>query len=157
MKTEIRVISPAPRPSSRGGTAGPTAETNPSAGLTTSRSSTGVTRSGSRKKYVHQAVSIRPIQNSVVDVYWMLAFGVMGYFLKMYGFEVGPIILGVILGPLMDVSYRRAMIAAQDDVPAFLWEFVANPISLVLTIATLLLLASQTPLLRKRRAATQPT
>ena len=50
MKTEMRVISPPPRPSSRGGTAGPTAETTPSAGLITSRSSSGVTRTGSRKK-----------------------------------------------------------------------------------------------------------
>ncbi len=50
MKTETRVISAGPRPSSRGGTAGPTAETTPSAGLTTSLSSTGVTLSGSRKK-----------------------------------------------------------------------------------------------------------
>ena len=50
MNTEMRVISALPSPSSRGGTAGPTAEITPSAGLTTSRSSTGVTRSGSRKK-----------------------------------------------------------------------------------------------------------
>jgi hypothetical protein len=48
MNTEIRVISAVPRLSSRGGTAGPTAETTPSAGLITSLSSTGVTRSGSR-------------------------------------------------------------------------------------------------------------
>src|SRR5690606_15575266 len=86
------------------------------------------------------AVGAYAVQNSIADVYWMLAFGILGYFLKMYGFEMGPIILGVILGPLMDASYRRAMIAAQDNVPAFLWEFVANPISLVLTLATLLLL-----------------
>ncbi|HLT01223.1 MAG TPA: tripartite tricarboxylate transporter permease, partial [Geminicoccaceae bacterium] len=39
------------------------------------------------------------VQNSIADVYWMLAFGILGYFLKMYGFEMGPIILGVILGP----------------------------------------------------------
>ena len=50
MKTEMRVISPEPRPSSRGGMPGPTEETMPSAGLTTSRSSVGVTRTGSRKK-----------------------------------------------------------------------------------------------------------
>ena len=43
MNTEMRVISTLPRPSSRGGTAGPTAEMMPSAGLTTRRSSTGVT------------------------------------------------------------------------------------------------------------------
>jgi putative tricarboxylic transport membrane protein len=101
------------------------------------------------------------IQNSVTDVYWMLAFGVLGYFMKMYGYEVGPVILGVILGPLMDVSYRRAMIGAQDSVPTFLWEFLINPISLVLTVSIVLLLLSQTPLwgslkgkfARSRRAA----
>ena len=41
----------------------------------------------------------------------------------MYGFQVGPVILGIILGPLMDVSYRRAMISTGDDPLAFLGEF----------------------------------
>jgi len=50
MNTEMRRSSSLPRPSSFGGTAGPTRETLPSAGLTTSRSSSGVTRGGSRKK-----------------------------------------------------------------------------------------------------------
>lgn len=91
------------------------------------------------------------IQNSITDVYWMIGFGIVGYFLKVYGFQVGPIILGVILGPLMDASYRRAMIASQDSVPAFLWEFVANPLTLVLTVSILLLIVSQTPLWAKIR------
>jgi putative tricarboxylic transport membrane protein len=81
-----------------------------------------------------------------VDNYWMMAFGILGYFMKMYGFQVAPIILGVILGPLMDVSYRRAMISARDSVWTFLIEFLTSPLSLVLTIALALLLLSQTPL-----------
>lgn len=93
------------------------------------------------------------IQNSVTDVYWMLGFGVLGYFMKMYGYQVAPVILGVILGPLMDASYRRAMISVQDNVPVFFWEFLVNPISLVLTIAVLLLILNQTPLWPKRRRA----
>ncbi|HET6470121.1 MAG TPA: tripartite tricarboxylate transporter permease, partial [Geminicoccaceae bacterium] len=91
------------------------------------------------------------IQNSVTDVYWMLGFGVLGYFMKRYGYEVGPVILGIILGPLMDVSYRRAMISVQDSVPSFLWEFVSNPISLVLTLSVVLLILNQTPLWPRRR------
>lgn len=55
------------------------------------------------------------IKNSLVDVYWMVGFGIFGYFLKMYGFQVGPIILGVILGPLMDESYRQSVMAARDN------------------------------------------
>ncbi len=91
------------------------------------------------------------IQNSATDVYWMLGFGVLGYFMKMYGYQVGPVILGIILGPLMDLSYRRAMISSQEQVGVFLKEFFTNPISLVLTVAVLLLLLNQTPLWPKRQ------
>lgn len=88
------------------------------------------------------------IQNSMTDVYWMLAFGILGYFLKVYGFPIGPIILGVILGPLMDVSYRRAMLSSTNDPVAFLVSLVANPISAVLTAFFLILLLSQTRIWR---------
>ncbi|WP_297582231.1 tripartite tricarboxylate transporter permease [Devosia sp.] len=97
---------------------------------------------------VLSAVGAYAIQNNPVDIYWMLACGVIGYFLKSYGFEMGPIILGIILGPMMDSNYRRAMIGARDDVGTFLFNFVAHPISLVLTTALILLLLSQTPIWR---------
>jgi len=56
---------------------------------------------------VLSAVGTYAIQNNPVDIYWMLLFGVVGYFMKTYGFQVGPVILGVILGPMMDANYRR--------------------------------------------------
>ncbi|MFK7890542.1 MAG: tripartite tricarboxylate transporter permease [Granulosicoccus sp.] len=92
------------------------------------------------------AVGTYAIQNNPVDIYWMLLFGVIGYFMKMYGFEVAPVILGVILGPMMDSNYRRAMIGARQDTGVFLWNFLSNPISLCLLIAFLAMLLSQTPL-----------
>ncbi len=95
---------------------------------------------------VLSVVGTYAIQNSVVDVYWMLGFGIFGYILKMYGFQVGPIILGVILGPLMDVSYRQAVMSTRNDFPAFLLELVTNPLSAVLTVAVVFMLISQTPL-----------
>ena len=97
---------------------------------------------------VLSAVGTYAIQNNPSHVYWMLGFGVAGYFLKTYGFQVGPIILGVILGPMMDSNYRRAMIGARGDVSTFLWDFVSHPISLVLSVAFALMLLSQTPLWR---------
>ncbi|MCO6386976.1 tripartite tricarboxylate transporter permease [Aliihoeflea sp. 40Bstr573] len=96
------------------------------------------------------------VQNSVTDVYWMLAFGILGYFLKVYGFPVAPVILGIILGPLMDVSYRRAMISARDDVMIFAGEFFTSPLSLILTLSLIAIVVGQTPLwarLRGRKAA----
>jgi putative tricarboxylic transport membrane protein len=107
---------------------------------------------------VLSAVGTYAIQNNPVDVYWMLLFGVVGYFMKTYGFEVGPVILGVILGPMMDSNYRRTMLRSRGDFGDFIWGFLSNPISLVLTIALLFMLLSQTPLwsmLRQKIVHTQ--
>ena len=86
----------------------------------------------------------------------MLGFGIAGYFLKTFGFQMGPIILGVILGPLMDTSYRQAMSSVGDDPLAFLTSLFTNPLSLILTTGLVLILLSNTPLMgliKKRRAA----
>ena len=95
---------------------------------------------------VLSVVGTYTIQNNIVDVYWMLGFGVVGYILKMYGFQVAPVILGIILGPLMDMSYRRAMMSAGNDLQQFFHGFVSNPLSAVLTIVMLAMLFTQTPL-----------
>lgn len=95
---------------------------------------------------VLSAVGTYAIENNPVHIYWMLLFGVVGYFLKTYGFQVGPIILGVILGPMMDSNYRRAMIGARGDIGEFFWNFVSHPISLILSICFVLMIVSQTPL-----------
>jgi putative tricarboxylic transport membrane protein len=92
---------------------------------------------------VLSAVGAYAINNNPVDVYWMLGFGVLGYFLKIYGFQVAPVILGMILGPLMDKSYRQAMISAGDNPVQFATEFFTSPLSLVILIALVLTIASQ--------------
>jgi len=97
---------------------------------------------------VLSAVGAFAIQNNPVHVYWMLGFGVLGYLMKIYGFQVAPVILGVILGPMMDSNYRRAMIGARDDPFVFALNLVTHPISFVLTMGLLALLLSQTPLTR---------
>jgi putative tricarboxylic transport membrane protein len=103
---------------------------------------------------VLSAVGAYAINNNPVDVYWMLGFGILGYFLKMYGYQVGPIILGMILGPLMDRSYRQAMISAEGQPLQFATEFFTSPLSLAILLALTLTLLSQTPLWKRvmRRA-----
>jgi putative tricarboxylic transport membrane protein len=59
---------------------------------------------------------------------------------------VGSIILGVILGPLMDESYRQAVMSTRNNFPAFLFDLVSNPLSLVLTLAVIFMLINQTRL-----------
>jgi putative tricarboxylic transport membrane protein len=93
---------------------------------------------------VLSAVGAYAINNNPVDVYWMLGFGLLGYFLKMYGFQVGPVILGMILGPIMDRSYRQAMMSTGNDVGLFLTEFATTPLSLILVLCVALTVLSQT-------------
>ena len=100
---------------------------------------------------VLSAVGAYAINNNIVDVYWMLGFGVFGYFMKMYGFEVGPIILGLILGPLMDRSYRQAMQAANENPLVFAGEFFTSPLSAIILAALTFTIVSQTAWYRRWR------
>lgn len=79
------------------------------------------------------------IRNSLTDVWWMLGFGITGYGLRLHGFQPGPIILGMILGPLMDASWRRTVIAAGDDVLAAAVEATGSTISIILMAAIVLI------------------
>lgn len=85
------------------------------------------------------------INSSMTEVYWMLGFGLFGYFLKTFGFQMGPVILGVILGPMMDNSWRQAMASVGDNPLELLGELVSNPVSLILTVGITLILLGKTP------------
>ncbi|MDQ3937194.1 MAG: tripartite tricarboxylate transporter permease [Chloroflexota bacterium] len=87
---------------------------------------------------VFATLGVYSVANSLIDVLIMYAIGVMGFFMRRYDFPVGPMILGVILGPLMEQQFRRALQIAQGD----LTIFITRPISLVIllfAIAALLL------------------
>jgi putative tricarboxylic transport membrane protein len=92
---------------------------------------------------VLSAVGAYAINNNPVDVYWMLGFGLLGYFLKIYGFQVGPVVLGMILGPLMDRSYRQAMLSTGEDVGLFFTEFFTAPVPAILVAALTFTIISQ--------------
>ncbi|RFC65989.1 C4-dicarboxylate ABC transporter permease [Fulvimarina endophytica] len=91
------------------------------------------------------------INNSITDVYWMLGFGVFGYFMKLYGFPLGPVILGVILSRLLDDNWRRAIISERGSMTDFLMGVVTSPLSLVLLLSVVFIFASQTPAWKRFR------
>jgi putative tricarboxylic transport membrane protein len=70
---------------------------------------------------------------SLVELGMLLAFGLMGYGLRVFGFPIAPVVVGLILGPMAEQQLRRALAIAQGDVTVL----VTSPIS-----ATLLAIAA---------------
>ena len=96
------------------------------------------------------------LNNALTDVYWMLAFGVLGYFMKLYGYQVGPVILGVILSRLIDENWRRAILSEREDFGAFFMGILTSPLSLVLFLAVVGILVTNMPFYirwKRRRAS----
>ena len=79
------------------------------------------------------------INNSLMDVYWMMVFGILGYFMKLYHFPVGPTVLGIILADLLELNFRRAAVVTGDSLTGLLVDLVSHPVSLVLVLFILLM------------------
>ncbi|MEN3793919.1 tripartite tricarboxylate transporter permease [Fulvimarina sp. MAC3] len=92
------------------------------------------------------------VNNSIGDVYWMLGFGLFGYFMKLYGYPLGPVILGVILSRLLDDNWRRAIIIERGSLPDFFLGILTSPLSLALFLSAVFILLSQTPPWKRWRA-----
>jgi putative tricarboxylic transport membrane protein len=82
------------------------------------------------------------------DVYAIAFFGILGYFLIKFGCEPAPLLLGFVLGPLLEDHLRRSLIISRGDFSTF----VTRPISavlLVLAVGAIVLVAL--PAIRRRR------
>ncbi|MEZ5364870.1 MAG: tripartite tricarboxylate transporter permease [Bryobacterales bacterium] len=85
------------------------------------------------------------LNNAVADVWVMFAAGLAGFLLRRVDVPLGPLVLGLILGPMMEANLRRALILSRGD-----WfGALSRPITLFFLIATIVSLAW--PLLQARR------
>ncbi|MEG0875907.1 MAG: tripartite tricarboxylate transporter permease [Oscillospiraceae bacterium] len=91
------------------------------------------------------------VNNMTTDILWTLAFGVIGYFMKCYGFPVAPMVLGLILGPIIEVNFRRGVISAGGPLQMF-GEMFTNPLSLILVAVMALMIVTQILGKRKKTA-----
>jgi TctA family transporter len=88
------------------------------------------------------------LNNAAEEVYLIAFFGVLGYLLVKLECEPAPLLLGFILGPLMEVYMRRAMLLSRGDSMVFF----QRPLSLTfLIMAAILLLIVVAPNVRKKR------
>ncbi len=93
-------------------------------------------------------VGIYSVQNSAFDVLLTAIFGVFGYVCVKLECEPAPLMLGFILGPLMEENLRRAMLLSRGDATVFFQRPISATM-LILAIGLLLVLAL--PFLRKKR------
>ena len=97
---------------------------------------------------VFMAVGVFSLSNNPFDVLIMAIFGLIGYICVKLECEPAPMILGFILGPLMEENLRRAMLLSRGDPTVF----VTKPISAGFIIAAVILLVIVAlPALRKKR------
>ena len=85
------------------------------------------------------------LSQSMLDVWIMLFFGVIGFFMRRYGFSVVPVIIGLILGELVEGTLRQSLVIFEGN-----WLlFLTRPI--VVTFFILSFIALIFPLLRKKK------
>jgi putative tricarboxylic transport membrane protein len=78
--------------------------------------------------FVLCTVGTYALASRLFDVWTMLLFGLLGFVLRRYRFPVAPLVLGIVLGDLMEKSLRRGLVLSDGD----LAPFVTRPISAVL-------------------------
>jgi TctA family transporter len=93
-------------------------------------------------------VGVYSVALSAFDVFLMASFGFFGYVLVKLSFEPAPLLLGFVLGPMIEEYFRRAMIISRGDAMIFLQK----PISAVmLVIAVILLILTLLPAVARKR------
>ena len=83
---------------------------------------------------VFATVGTYGISRSVVDLLLLYAMGAMGFLMRRFGFPTAPVIIGMILGPLAEQEFRRALTISQGD----MMIFIQKPLSLALLLIALL-------------------
>lgn len=94
-------------------------------------------------------IGVYSINNSPTDVIMTAAFGLVGYWLVKHDFEPAPMLLGFVLGPLMEENLRRAILIARGDPLTFFTRPISGGL---LVVAILLLVVAVLPMIRARRA-----
>ncbi len=86
---------------------------------------------------VFMCIGVYTINFSTFEVALMIGIGIFGYVLRQLEFPLAPMLLGFVLGPLMEEHFRRAMILSRGSFDIF----VTRPISLLFVICSLLAIA----------------
>jgi len=93
------------------------------------------------------------LKNSVFDMLLMTIFGILGYLLRKFEFEIAPLILAFVLGPILESNLRQSLLLSQGDMSIFL----TRPISAItMALVLVILLNSLFPVLKRVLRSKKP-
>jgi TctA family transporter len=96
-------------------------------------------------------IGVFSVSGNPFDIWLVLVFGLLGYGMRLFGFEPAPLLLGFILGPLMETNLRRALLLSRGDFTTL----VASPLSATLVAIGVAVLGWV--ILRRLRRRATPT
>jgi len=83
-------------------------------------------------------IGVYSVRQSATDLWLLTGFGLLGYWFRVYDYPSAPLVLGLVLGPLIERALRQSMVLSHGDATIFL----TRPISAVLIAVSFLLLAA---------------
>lgn len=93
-------------------------------------------------------VGVFSISNDPFDMWVVLGFGILGWLMKKTGFDPGPLVLAFVLGPILEQSFRQALLLSGGDFSTFVTDPIALAIYGIMVLAGALSVART---LRRRR------
>jgi putative tricarboxylic transport membrane protein len=85
------------------------------------------------------------LASRLFDIWVMVGFGVLGFALRKYGYPMAPLVLGIVLGDLLEKNFRRGLVLSDGD----LLPFITRPISGVLAATIVLIVLLRLPTVRR--------
>ena len=96
--------------------------------------------------YVLCVIGSFAITQRLFDVYVMVAFGVIGFFLREMRYPMAPLVMGIILGTLLDVNLRRGLALSDGDIS----PFFTRPVSAAICTLIVLSILFSIPVVKRR-------
>jgi putative tricarboxylic transport membrane protein len=103
--------------------------------------------------FVLCAVGSFAISGRLFDVYVMLAFGVIGFVLRQFNYPMAPLVLGIVLGDLLEKNLRRALVLSDGDLTPFFTRPISGLLAALL-VGTVAFKLVGTRIAPRRRAPT---
>ncbi|WP_339185654.1 tripartite tricarboxylate transporter permease [Brevibacillus sp. FSL K6-6036] len=97
------------------------------------------------------------VSNNMFEVWLMLAFGLIGYYMKKYEFSPAALILGLVLGKMMEETFRRQLLITDGDFTSFLTQPISAVILLMAAVSLLYPLLSKSFSLGQNKRKPQAT